>query len=371
MAQKIIGTALVILCLNNACLGLKTGLPGGVANDDHPPMSGDTRVRNRKAAPPKFPSQTLEVEIVRRSLPTDKAAVRVLQMGDRTMMQEMKEWTASVRAFAEIGDFEYAAHTLPTFANGYEYTAQKPLVFQEELSDMRDGDWLVYVDLDMAVDRQAAEDLLKTNPDSKTSLPSFLNGLVEDGCNFVAQDFEHSLNTGFLALRAGKESRQLVDMWVKERERIGVRDDGFVDALPLESSLMHLAIENYANECDKTVSHASSLLPANAKATLDGRAEKAAGKKGNACFRRTMEDHGYGYQKRSFGGVCFVDPEKKRLNMAQATITAETPEYKKGDLFYHGKDKKIREDISETWSADMTMGQFIGRRPYVERRAMQ
>lgn len=80
--------------------------------------------------------------------------------------------------------------------------------------------------------------------------PAFLRGLVKDSCEFVAQDVRYSINTGFLVFRAGEFSRKLVDTWVSERERIGVRNDGAIDQIPLQSAVLKLANPEYDEECD-------------------------------------------------------------------------------------------------------------------------
>ena len=54
---------------------------------------------------------------------------------------------------------------------------------------MKGGNWLLYLDLDIAVNKSVAEELMNItalSPGGGNFLPSFLAGLVEDPCEFVA-----------------------------------------------------------------------------------------------------------------------------------------------------------------------------------------
>lgn len=216
---------------------------------------------------------------------------------------------------------------------------------------MNENDWLVYMDLDVIVNYETMTKWInQEQPPGSRFLPSFLRGIVGEECDFVAQDANHTINTGFLAFRKAKGGggEEIVDKWVSERQRMGVRNDGYVDQLPLQSAVLKLLSPNgYHNECDRKREQQKNPAPTKVVYGFETENNVRDGKQMNACFRDTMESYGHGHHKRTFGSRCFIDPDVARINMKE-----NVEEWLKPDLFYHGRQLSIAQEVYSTWPKD-------------------
>lgn len=156
-----------------------------------------------------------------------------------------------------------------------------------------ENSWVVFLDYDIKVCDLEAANLL--NIDSTD-------------CSFIAQDSDHTTNTGFVLVRNNEKGRQWVKEWYEETEICKwLFDQGVLTNLILKKAYKSKD-KKYTNSC----------------CHIDGRNNNK-----NQCYRERMQDLGYPLNYRRFDGICLL-PETKRWNMHDSG-----QKYKVGDAFLH------------------------------------
>lgn len=93
------------------------------------------------------------------------------------------------------------------------------------------AEWLVYIDADAFI--------AETMP---LSVLTQLAAERYEGCEFIAQDYPHIVNSGFWLLKNTSWAREFVENWMRESEK--ELADGFVwvsDQGPLQNSILHVS----------------------------------------------------------------------------------------------------------------------------------
>lgn len=162
--------------------------------------------------------------------------------------------------------------------------------------------WVVFLDYDIMVCNMKAADLL---------------AIDLSGCSFVAQDSNHTANTGFVLVRNDAKGRQLVKKWYEETETCAwLYDQGALTNLILKKAYKS-KYRKYTKSC----------------CNLRGRNYQK-----NQCYKERMENLGYPLNTRRFDGICLL-ADTQRWNMHDSGQT-----YKRGDAFHHSHESASCEE---------------------------
>lgn len=276
----------------------------------------------------------------------------IFQIGDDVSLWKFKAWTRTVDNYAREHGARHSlvsetARPLVDSRCGSRgqhgcFISKKPEYIMREMDDMGSNtSWLVYLDLDIAIANPDA--LSNSKLDNMTSrrasinnsmrtLGRYLDSLGAD-CEFVAQDSHHTVNSGFLAFKgpfgstSGSLSRNLIDLWKEETDRIQPWGSWVGDQGPLQSALLKLAAQTrtqrrllYNNSCDMETNSSSAR---------------------NVCWNHVMTQLNLPFNNRSFGKYCLLSAGH-RWNMHDSGDV-----FQLGDTFYHGKDRKVVESITQ------------------------
>jgi len=292
---------------------------------------------------------------------TQKPKVRLFQYGDAKGIEKYDEWIQTVKVFAEKNGWDHSLRNFDVMppkcadkeCDGTMLTLIKPDVILEEMDKMHDEDWLIYLDLDIAIanpekflngftnaglqapkggvnfgklqsdETEEGGKIQKERERLASSMKTMSDALSlwQQTCSVVAQGSNHTIQAGFLAFKGpfdeASVSRKFTKLWLGENNRINkvwgnkatnvwVGDQG-----PLQSAVLKLADPSYDNECEN-----SSLGTPNQK---------------NQCWEMRMDKRGLPHEERSFGKYCILG-NAYRWNMHDSDY-----HYKYGDVLYHGK----------------------------------
>jgi hypothetical protein len=174
-------------------------------------------------------------------------------------------------------------------------------------------DWVVYLDLDVAIatPSRTLESFIEEDVViAKSQVYSIKN------CFLAVQDNHNTLNTGMLIFSTKDVARlrNLADDWISKWFMLTNIWDG--DQIAFQYSVFDLAQDHFNVESRKTFVESCKY----------GDAHGA-----NICYDRFMRDLSLKFGRRSFGDVCII-PTKIRLNMHN--------HYTGGDFLFHGRDKR-------------------------------
>ena len=270
--------------------------------------------------------------------PASGARAHVLQLGDaaylartppRATGAERRNLTIaalsdSVKWFATVNSFAYLLKKLSFGgADGQCAYSAKVAMIRHTLHALREGDWLLYVDLDMQF---ACDDARATDV---ATLASIMPSRSEDDgatCELIAQDSDHVINTGFLALRASAAGRALADAWWASQRRLQVCEYS-ADQHALQSVVLQ-RVGADAAQCDELarrhVSESPRPSPNCSARTVECGAPLLLAS--NLCYKAQLERVRMPYGNRSRGGVCLLPPTA-RIQRYMG--------YTSGDLFRH------------------------------------
>jgi len=245
------------------------------------------------------------------------SVTKVFQFGDRDQVRKHGLWVETVKRFVkatrlqmpmvhqvlEIGEHVVSAPFCPNkrCVTQREKTAAKAYIIKQELMRMNMGDWLLFLDLDVAV----------ANSDGVSELKELMKS-----CAFIVQETADTLNTGFLAFKVGSLTRNLVNTWVREVQSIRPIGKWLGDQGPMQMAVLRLAMEERQAKLPSTAIDRCSEIP---------------GKGGHVCWNTFMEKLGLGSNNRTFGQHCLLG-NQHRWNMHDSGEY-----YQAGDLLYHGK----------------------------------
>ena len=274
--------------------------------------------------------------------PNPAAKATVLQVGQRSYLERFRGHMESVAAFASAQGFGYrvvelsdghAAKGEGATAASCVYTA-KVRAIAEALASIPRGDWLVFLDLDIqraSCDAGLFPQLMPTQDGAGKS------------CHFLAQDSDHSVNTGFVAVEHSDAGAGLMAFWLAEQERLNVCA-GAADQVALQSALLRMALPPpgargaYGNECDPIAGepralHGANMCFAKTLAELGSSNSSGGGGGGGGGLGAAVSSIGAkgGYGHRSFQGVCLLGPGR-RVNMHDGR-----DRFRPGDVFLHDK----------------------------------
>lgn len=275
----------------------------------------------------------------------------IFQVGDDLSLWKFKKWTRTVEQYAMKHGVRHSlvsATARPVVdsqcgADGHGcFISKKPLYIMREMDDVgSDASWLIYLDLDIAIANPEA--LANSNMDNMARRKAFVNNSMNTlrsyldslgtACEFVAQETHHTVNSGFLAFKGPFDStsksvsRDLVRLWKEETDRIQPWGSWVGDQGPLQSALLKLAAQAqtkrrllYNNTCDMETQWSTAR---------------------NLCWNDVMTQLNLPPNNRSFGKYCLMSTEH-RWNMHDS---GEMFSY--GDTFYHGKDSKVVDSITQ------------------------
>lgn len=246
----------------------------------------------------------------------------------------------TVRHFATVHGFTYQLATLlggggrwrhpPTNTSLCAYDLKVVQVWRT-LHSLPEGDWLLYLDLDM---QYACDDPRANDPQWLGSMLPVRAREDSSECHFIARHEFHAINTGFVALRANQKGRDLVDAWNDGQRRLRVCE-GSADQHALQSAVLtqmgvpSARCDEYANR------HVNGDDPPNARRPnvwLD---------KSNDCFEDKLMSAGTQEQGRirrvpSQRGICLLsDLSRGELAAAAGGRVQSFMDYQKGDVFRH------------------------------------
>mmetsp|Transcript_87917 Transcript_87917/g.249044 ORF Transcript_87917/g.249044 Transcript_87917/m.249044 type:complete len:299 (+) Transcript_87917:59-955(+) len=259
--------------------------------------------------------------------------VHVLQFGDDEAFLRMKPWVETVVQFAELLGYEYHVAHLPSKQDWEFYHFHKPLIINETLAELPEGDWLLVLDLDVAVDYAVLEQrdppMTSAEVAAKHTLPEVLLGESMD-CIFMAQDGEETVHGGILVFRAEDEGRKLAHHYANEMKLLKY---GSFEQQALNAAVMRCLIPYYAGQCstDFIVEFKDLRSFDHAKANL--------------CYNVLMNVVGLPYLHRNLDRHCLLD-QNYRLNIHEGENHRT---YRQGDLLYHGWDLNTVEAIKSFW----------------------
>ena len=186
--------------------------------------------------------------------------------------------------------------------------SRRILVAQKLMRD-RSARYVMFADMDVFVADQSL------TVDSIVAMATAEYGKAASGprgggarqCDFIAQDSDHVVNSGWWIVRNTAWSRDFIQLW---RTQVETGYTWMYDQGGLQNALLHTAARSvgatYANEC----------LQPNPDAHLM-----------NLCYRDRMAKFGFAHGARFFDRVCLVPASTRRLNVRG--------EYVKGDFLLH------------------------------------
>ena len=127
-------------------------------------------------------------------------------------------------------------------------------------------------------------------------------------CDFIAQDSDHVVNSGWWIVRNTEWSRDFIALW---RTQVETGYTWMYDQGGLQNALLYVAAKRagraaYANECLKPNPDAHAM---------------------NLCYRKTLASYGFPHGQRFFDRICLIPASQKRLNIRG--------EYTAGDFLLH------------------------------------
>lgn len=155
------------------------------------------------------------------------------------------------------------------------------------------NDWVVFLDLDIKVC-----DFERAN----------LSSLDSKQCSVLAQDSNHTANTGFLIIKNNAFGREFIKLWISQYKTCRwLRNQG-----PFTNVILEKAFNSrgkvYRNQCcTRKMSHHRK----------------------NICYKDALNSLGYKLNDRKIGSICLI-PDSNRWNMHDSGQN-----YKRGDAFYH------------------------------------
>ncbi len=308
--------------------------------------------------------------------------MHVLQFSDPKARQLYGSHMHNIKhAFAEHFNFTYHHRSITLNEGGRCPLVLKPTILLQFLLNMRYGDWLLFLDLDMSYlacdDGAFAARLPRTSGE-------------DDGaeCFFVAQDQLLNVNSGFVAVRNIGAGRRFMEQWASEAEALRVCH-GPGDQVALQSVILSRAIPGYppwhhanrgataagggsgggtrgggaggasdaaagssgtarralaAKKAQiitsnlrkgqiRKIINAKTYDPAvRCEAQMSNGTQAQDGTEINYCFSQLMERHGFPPNERSHRGVCLL-PRSSRVNMH------DFEHFRPGDIFKHSHGK--------------------------------
>ena len=168
------------------------------------------------------------------------ANVHVVQMGDEKRLRESGDRVASIRHLCEVQKY---SHTIDAWnATRFEcpYTAKVETI-DAHLRRIPDGDWLVWMDLDVQYQHPRCSAWWRALPTRSA-----------DGtpCHLVALRTRATINTGIVHVKATTEMRAFVADWLREQVTRGYCG-GPADQLSLQTVMLRAAVAGYDGRCEE------------------------------------------------------------------------------------------------------------------------
>ena len=190
--------------------------------------------------------------------------------------------------------------------------SRRILVAQKLMLD-RSARFLMFADMDVFVaDQSVSVDAIVALAEAAYARqpPSSSAAATAAGrqCDFIAQDSDHVVNSGWWIVRNTEWSCDFIALW---RTQVETGYTWMYDQGGLQNALLHVAAKMagrvaYANEC---------LVP-----NPDAHAM-------NLCYRKTLASYGFPHGQRFFDRICLIPASQKRLNVRG--------EYIAGDFLLH------------------------------------
>ena len=242
--------------------------------------------------------------------------VTVVQVGDDASFEKYRMAIRTVRSFAQIHGFDYQRILLDKgeFDRPWCVLTLKVEAMALFLESIADEGWMLYLDLDIAIMKNAT---LGSN--FRAIIPrTSLDGAATW---FVAQDSLYSVNSGFTLWRKTNESMAMMRIW-EWRQKHFETCIGPGDQFSLELAIAEVLNKNVTRE-----THACSTLYRDPKRLRIRDFDEI-----NACWSRHLGDVGLPFNGRSRAGICLL-PSWHRINMHD---TWQGPPYSRGDYLFHG-----------------------------------
>lgn len=273
---------------------------------------------------------------------TSTTHVHVFQASDKPLnVSHFATWMRTISAFASSRNWTYR-HA--TFKRTRCVFTDKVKAIHRGLSETREGEWLLYIDTDVAAMRCS-------RPSVFDEKPELLTERSPDGvpCYFIAQDSPKTINSGILLMRQSPEARNLVAMWLERQATYNFCQNS-ADQFALQSVIVELRTSNgsfngtrnpFPNGTNASKDYARAPTPpcithhANGWHYGDSRPMKD-------CFDRRMRALGAEYGKRSWAGQCLISPSTRRINHKDHAY-----EFRLGDSFYHGDSPAYAQNESD------------------------
>lgn len=243
--------------------------------------------------------------------------VTVVQVGDDASFEKYRMAIRTVRSFAQIHGFDYQRILLDKgeFDRPWCVLTLRLEAMASFLdSKIADEGWMLYLDLDIAIMKNAT---LGSN--FRAIMPrTSLDGAATW---FVAQDSLYSVNAGFTLWRKTNESMAMMRIW-EWRQKHFETCIGPGDQFSLELAIAEVLNKNVTRE-----THACSTFYRDPKRLRIRDFDEI-----NACWSRHLGDVGLPFNGRSRAGICLL-PSWHRINMHD---TWQGPPYSRGDYLFHG-----------------------------------